>query len=291
MRSTSLFVTDENCEESDAAFARLAMPGTTHSAAPMNIAAIQLDSVWEDPRANFARAERLLAATPPAEGTLIVLPEMFSTGFSLDLSKTLGSAARETEGFLRALAMRHRSAVIGGVISPGADGRGRNESVAFAADGTLLARYVKQRPFSGAGESEVHEAGTAAVLFRLGEFTVAPLICYDLRFPELFREAARRGADLFVEIAAWPVKRIAHWLTLLKARAIENMAFVVGVNRTGREPRYEYCGRSVVVDPHGEIIADAGTAETILTASVEHREVAAWRAEFPALRDARFAPA
>ena len=254
----------------------------------MNIAAIQLDSVWEDPRANFAKVQSLLAATPPAEGTLILLPEMFSTGFSLDLSKTMQGAARETEEFLRKLAMRHLSTVIGGVINPGANGRGRNESVAFGSDGTLLARYVKQQPFSGAGESAVHEAGNEAIVFRLGDFTVAPLICYDLRFPELFREGARRGADLFVEIAAWPVKRIGHWLTLLKARAIENLAFVIGVNRTGREPRFDYCGRSVVVNPHGEIIADAGTAETILTASIAHADVAAWRAEFPALRDARW---
>ena len=110
-----------------------------------------------------------------------------------------------------------------------------------------------------------------------------------VRFPELFREAACRGADLFVVIAAWPVKRIEHWLTLLKARAIENQAFVIGVNRTGREPRFEYRGRSVVVNPQGEIVADAGTAETILAASIAHADVVTWRAEFPALRDARWA--
>jgi omega-amidase len=127
----------------------------------MNITAIQLDSAWEDPRANFEKVERLLAAAPPKEGSLIVLPEMFSTGFSIDLSKTMQGASRETEAFLRALAARHRSTVTGGVVSPAADGRGRNESVTFAADGTLLARYVKQRPFSGFGgpaEPDVHEA-------------------------------------------------------------------------------------------------------------------------------------
>jgi predicted amidohydrolase len=257
----------------------------------MNITAIQLDSVWEDPRANFAKVERLLAATPPAEGSLIVLPEMFSTGFSCDLSKTMQGEARETETFLRALAARHRSTVTGGVISPAAGGRGRNESVTFAADGTLLARYVKQRPFSGltdAGESEVHEAGHEPVLFRLGEFTVAPLICYDLRFPELFREATRRGADLIVVIAAWPLVRIEHWVTLLRARAIENLAFVIGVNRTGDEPNVKCGGRSIVVNPHGEILADAGPAETILTATIDHAEAASWRTKFPALRDARW---
>jgi predicted amidohydrolase len=258
----------------------------------MKIAAIQLDSVWEDPRANFAKVERLLTASPPEEGSLIVLPEMFATGFSCDLSKTMQGAARETEEFLRALAVRHRCPVLGGIINPGANGRGRNESVTFAADGTLLARYVKQRPFSGiggSGESDVHEAGTEPVLFRLGGFTVAPLICYDLRFPELFREATRRGADLIIVIAAWPDIRIGHWITLLQARAIENLAFVVGVNRTGPEPKYDCGGRSVVVNPHGEILADAGTAETILTASIHQADAASWREKFPALRDARWA--
>ncbi len=256
----------------------------------MQVCAIQLDSVWEDPRANFAKVEHLLAADPPEPGTLIVLPEMFGTGFSFDLSKTMHGDSRETENFLRSLATRHRCTVTGGVINPGTNGLGRNESVTFAADGTLLARYVKQQPFTGFGdadESAVHEAGTGPVLFRLGEFTAAPLICYDLRFPELFRAAMHRGADLFIVIAAWPEVRIGHWLTLLRARAIENLAFVIGVNRTGHEPSGECGGRSVIVNPHGEIIADAGTAETILSAQISHADVAAWREKFPALRDAR----
>jgi len=254
----------------------------------MTVFGIQLDSAWEDPSANFDKVERLLAATPPTEGTLLVLPEMFSTGFSLDLSKTLQSAAKETEAFLRTLAMRHGATVVGGAVSAGLDGRGRNEAVAFAAGGELLARYVKQRPFSGAGEDAVHEAGRETVVFPLGPFKVALLICYDLRFPELFRAAVRRGADLFVVIAAWPVKRIDHWLTLLRARAIENQAFVVGVNRCGSEPRFVYPGRSVVVNPHGAIIADAAQLESVLVAEIDHAEAQAWRAEFPALRDARW---
>jgi predicted amidohydrolase len=254
----------------------------------MKVFGIQLDSAWEDPRANFDKVERMLAARPPAEDSLIVLPEMFSTGFSLDLSKTVQGAARETEGFLRTLAQRHRATVLGGVVGAGSAGRGRNEAVAFGPGGELLVRYVKQRPFSGAGEDAVHEAGNETVVFPLGPFTVAPLICYDLRFPELFRAGARRGADLFVVIAAWPVKRLDHWLTLLRARAIENQAFVIGVNRCGKEPRFVYPGRSVVVNPHGEIVADAGESEAVFVAEIDHPVVQAWRAEFPALRDARW---
>ena len=254
----------------------------------MNISAVQLDSVWEQPRANFEKVERLLAASPPDAGSLVVLPEMFSTGFSLDLSKTAQSGTGETEEFLGDLARRHGCAVVGGVVNASGPGSGRNEAVAFAPDGRLLARYVKQRPFSGAGENAVHERGTETVIFSWGGFTVAPFVCYDLRFPELFRDAVQRGADLLIVIAAWPVKRIEHWLTLLRARAIENQAWVVGVNRCGREPDFIYNGRSVVVDPHGAIVADAGDVEKVLAASVDAETVRAWRAEFPALRDAGF---
>jgi predicted amidohydrolase len=95
------------------------------------------------------------------------------------------------------------------------------------------------------------------VTFHCGGFCVAPFVCYDLRFPEIFRTAALRGANLFVVSALWPIKRQQHWLTLLQARAIENQAFVVGANRVGSEPQFHYAGRSVVINPHGIIIADA----------------------------------
>ena len=257
------------------------------SGSMLKILGIQLDSVWEQPRANFEKVERLLIAQTPPPGALVVLPEMFATGFSLDLAKTLGSESMETEAFLSELARRHRVNVIGGIVSRAPDGRGRNESVAFSPGGDLLARYLKQRPFSGAGEDAVHEAGGAPVVFTLGPWKIALLVCYDLRFPELFRAAAGRGADLFVVIAAWPVKRVDHWITLLRARAIENQAFVIGVNRCGSEPRFEYPGRSLAVNPHGEILADAGAGEGVMHAELDHSVVQAWRSEFPALRDAR----
>jgi predicted amidohydrolase len=176
--------------------------------------------------------------------------------------------------------------VIGGVVSASTVEKGRNEAVAFSSEGSLLVRYQKIHPFSLGGEADVHEAGTEVHTFKWGLFTVAPFICYDLRFPECFREAARAGANLFVVIALWPMKRQQHWLTLLQARAIENQAYVIGVNRVGVEPRYTYSGRSVVVDPHGIIVADAGEHEGVLTSAIHFDVVKSWRQEFPALRDA-----
>ena len=253
-----------------------------------HVSAVQFDIAWEDKAANFSRVRALLADARPARGSLIVLPEMFATGFSMNLAITRQSGAREDEAFLAALAREHRAFVIGGVVSPGAGEMGRNESVAFSPSGELLARYVKIHPFSLGGEAQGHEAGREVVTFACGGFTVAPFVCYDLRFPEIFRAAAHRGANLFTVIALWPVKRQHHWLTLLQARAIENQAYVVGVNRVGSEPQFTYAGRSVVVDPHGIVIADAGEQERVMHAVLDVETVESWRRDFPALRDARW---
>jgi predicted amidohydrolase len=253
----------------------------------MRIHLVQFDIAWEDKAANHAKVFSMLESANPTPGSLIVLPEMFSTGFSMRLEVTAQREEREDEAFLAGLARKHQCAVIGGVVSPGENGKARNESVAFGPDGRLLARYVKIQPFMLGGEGEGHEAGDTVLTFPWQGFTVAPLVCYDLRFPEHFRSAVKLGANLMVVIASWPVKRYHHWLTLLQARAIENLAYVIGVNRTGSDPHLNYNGRSVVVSPHGHIIADAGEGEGIVAADIALSEVEDWRARFPALRDMR----
>jgi predicted amidohydrolase len=254
----------------------------------MNVFAVQLDIIWEDKRANFERLRRLLRGARPPADSLIVLPEMFSTGFSLNLDATRQDQRREDESFLSEIAAEYRCCVIGGVVSPGDNGRGLNQSVAFSSQGELLARYTKIHPFTLGGESTCHARGSEVVTFMANGFQVAPFVCYDLRFPEVFRAAAARGAQLFAVSALWPVKRQQHWLTLLQARAIENQAYVIGVNRVGTEPQFYYAGRSVVVDPHGIIIADAGEQEGIINAQIDVDKVNAWRRDFPALRDAHW---
>ncbi len=255
----------------------------------LNIHALQLDSIWEDKAANFTKVRELLAKQPPLPGSLIILPEMFATGFSCDLTKTQEATAGETEVFLRDLAREHDCAVLGGVVTPGSGAFARNQSLVIAPDGRELARYTKQQPFSLGGEAQVHERGHTPALFEWGGLKISPLICYDLRFPELARAAVKLGAEVLVYIAAWPVKRYHHWITLLQARAIENQAYTIGVNRTGQDPNFSYNGRSLVVDPHGIIIADAGEREQALRAELEPQIVHDWRAQFPALRDAGLA--
>src|SRR4051812_16346234 len=171
----------------------------------MNVYLVQLDIAWEDRASNHATVTAALEKARPAPGSLIVLPEMFSTGFSMRLEVTAQNDDREDEAFLASLARTHRSCVIGGVVSPIMDGKARNESVAFGPDGTLLARYAKIQPFMLGGEGNVHESGDTVVTFNWQGFTVVPLVCYDLRFPEHFRAAVRIGVNLMVVIASWPV--------------------------------------------------------------------------------------
>lgn len=252
----------------------------------MNVHLIQIDSVWEDRAANHAKARQLIAAAAPQPGSLIILPETFSTGFSMNLAVTAEPEGGPTEQFLREMAAHYQSCVLGGVVTQSADGRGKNQALALAPDGSILARYTKNYPFTFGGESVVHEAGQGVALFEWQGLRIAPLICYDLRFPELAREAVRAGAEVLIYIAAWPVKRIQHWITLLQARAIENQAYAIGVNRCGSDPDFTYTGRSLVVDPHGLIIADAAEQERVITAKVDFAIVHQWRAQFPALKDA-----
>lgn len=253
----------------------------------MNVHLVQFDIAWEDKVANHAKVAAMLEEVRPIAGSLIVLPEMFGTGFSMNLNVTAQKEDREDEAFLASLARKHRSCVIGGVVSPVSNGKARNESVAVGPDGALLARYAKIQPFMLGGEGEGYAAGEAVVTFPWQGFIVSPLVCYDLRFPEHFRSAMKGGANLMVVIASWPVKRYHHWLTLLQARAIENLCYVIGVNRCGSDPHLHYNGRSVVVSPHGHIIADAGEGEGVITVNIQPSEVENWRAQFPALRDMR----
>ncbi|MFB3787809.1 MAG: carbon-nitrogen family hydrolase [bacterium] len=253
----------------------------------MEVIGIQFNIAWEDKRANFEKVQALLEPVDIAPGSLIVLPEMFATGFSMNVAGIFEDEAGETFAFLRDLARRYRSCAVGGVVTRGPDGRGRNEAVVIDPGGILHARYRKMHPFSLAGEHRHYEPGQDVVTFAWGEFTTAPFICYDLRFPEVFRRAVRRGADLCVVIACWPAKREAHWTALLRARAIENQAWVIGINRCGSDPGHTYSGRSLIVDPRGEVIADAGNGEGILQAEADHAFVKKYRQELPFLADAR----
>lgn len=251
----------------------------------MQLIGLQLDIVWEDKAANFAKVRELAAAAKPDPGALLVLPEMFSTGFSMNVAGIHESPARETEGFLSDLAKSSRCFVLGGLVVKQEDGRGRNEAAAFGPDGSPLARYAKIHPFSYGGETQHYAPGTEIVHFDWSGLAVTPFICYDLRFPEIFRAAVKGGTQLYAVIANWPEPREAHWLALLRARAIENQAYVIGVNRCGMDPKLRYSGRGQIIDPRGVVLADGANAPGFFSAEVDLGSLLAYRKEFPALQD------
>lgn len=259
----------------------------------MNVLLLQTDIVWENPAANLAKIESMLAEAAPAPGTVVVLPEMATTGFTMNL-EPCRHAFDSTLALLRRIAARHRVGILAGIARIDHAGLGRNQALWVRPDGEVGPVYTKLHPFSLGGEPAPYPAGSSLETFSWEGLTFAPFICYDLRFPEVFRSATLHlGAEVLVVIASWPAKRAQHWVTLLQARAIENLAYVIGVNRCGNDPQFSYPGRSLVVDPHGVIIADASDAETSLTAQLDPLRVRSWREQFPPLRDARadFLPA
>jgi predicted amidohydrolase len=254
----------------------------------VNVIALQLDIAWENKSRNFEKVGKLLAQAAPVKNSLVVLPEMFATGFSMNTDAIAEDYGGETEQFLAQTAREHGVCLVAGAAMRGRDGRVRNKALTFSAGGELLAFYAKMFPFTPGGESEHYAAGDHPVAFSHGDCTISTFICYDLRFPEIFRQAAAvHRPELFAVIASWPIKRIHHWIRLLQARAIENQAYVIGVNRVGTDPYYHYNGHSLIIDPHGEILADAGESEGVIGVRLDIAALRKYREGLPFLADMR----
>ena len=179
--------------------------------------------------------------------------------------------------------------LVGGVAVRDRDGQARNKALVFSPVGEMVCFYGKQRPFTPGAEDQHYAPGGKGVAFDWQGCTVSPFICYDLRFPELFRDvAAKQRPELFVVIANFPAKRLSHWIQLLRARAIENQAYVLGVNRVGSDPFYSYSGHSLVVDPLGEIVADGGENEGVVRAKLDLENLAKYRVGLPFLNDLKW---
>ncbi|MBL8765227.1 MAG: carbon-nitrogen family hydrolase [Phycisphaerae bacterium] len=255
---------------------------------------IQLDIAWEDRPRNRARTRDLIGSAGVRPGDLVLLPEMFDTGFSFNLART-NDADGSTLAFLAGAAREWRVTLQGARTVIGPDGRGRNRASVLGPDGSLLVEYDKIHPFSFGKEAAHFSGGEVVVTYRwegsggaTGDAAaVCPAICYDLRFPELFREGMRRGAEIFALGANWPAPRKLHRRALGIARAIENQAFMLCVNRSGRDPHLEYAGGSYAADPQGAILGELGEAEGVLSVDLDLGALREWRRTFPALRDAK----
>ena len=250
----------------------------------MKIALLQLDIAWEDVAENHRRAAKLLSEAAAGGARLALLPEMFCTGFSMDAGRIAQPPGGPSEAFLREQAKTRDLWILASIPESG-DPAPRNMALLVSPDGSVT-RYAKIHPFSYAGEHRSYAAGDRVVTAEIEGARVTPFVCYDLRFPEPFRTAAA-DTDVYAIVANWPDQRREHWRTLLRARAIENQAYVLGVNRVGDGGRLHYAGDSAAIDPLGEILAEGDDRERVLFADVNPEAVGNLRSRFPALDDRR----
>lgn len=248
----------------------------------LELALIQTTLIWHDPAANREHFQALLEQARGAD--LVILPEMFTTGFSMDSAELAEPEDGPSSIWLREQAQRIGAVICGSLIIQAADGSYRNRLLWARPDGSF-AYYDKRHLFRMAGEHKHYSAGDQQVVFDLKGWRVRPLICYDLRFPVWSRDAG--GTDLLLYTANWPGARRQHWNRLLPARAIENLCYVAAVNRVGEDGKgHGYTGDSQVLDFQGEALLTAGEDDGVFRTQLSSEALNAYRERFPAHLDA-----
>jgi len=251
----------------------------------MKLGLVQYSPVWENPEENILEIESLIKSANK-NFDLLIFPEMTLTGFTMNSEKF----AEEIDGigtqYFLNLSARLKTNIFAGIIE--LDGENiYNSLVHFDSLGLIRARYRKIHPFSYAKEDQFYNAGNETVITQIDKIKFGLSVCYDLRFPELYRLYAKERVEVLVDIANWPIPRIDHWETLLKARAIENQCFMVGVNRVGTDPFNSYNGCSAVFDPMGNEIILVENEEKIIEAEIDLEKVSATRSKLPFLQNIR----
>ena len=225
----------------------------------LKIALVQSSLVWENPernRINFSKKIALISS----DVDLIILPEMFTTGFTMRPQDIEVEEGKVTLNWMIQEANKKQSALVGSI--PFCENENYTNTLFFVQPNGSYQRYDKRHTFTLAGESEVYKAGTKKLILDYKGFKICPMVCYDLRFPVWARNV--ENYDLLLYVANWPKPRITAWDTLLKARAIENMTYCIGVNRIGKdETGHEYSGHSAVYDCLGEQLTFTENEETI----------------------------
>lgn len=253
----------------------------------MKIALTQQDQAWEDKQANLNACDVLAGRAAGLGADMIIFPEMTLTGFTLNTPAV--AEPEDNSPSLRSLseiAARHRIGLVAGLVME-ANGQTRNCAVAFDKNGVELCRYAKVHPFTPAGESHHVTGGDKLAVFGFEGVEFGLTICYDLRFPVLWH-ALGELSDCIVNIANWPASRLDHWNTLLRARAIENQLFTVGVNRTGVDGNgLEYLESSLAFTPDGTKIMPTVSEASLLLVTIDRATVSAFRSGFPVVKDRR----
>ncbi|MFA6317474.1 MAG: nitrilase-related carbon-nitrogen hydrolase [Elusimicrobiota bacterium] len=244
----------------------------------MKIGICQLAPCFERKEATKSRIARLLNKVPRGrKPDWLIFPEMTLSSFSMD--PEAATINTEDIGFFSRIARERKAFVsFGGVMDR------RNLFITLDRSGRKVSSYAKNHLFTRLDEQKSYLPGSRTETFRLDGVRISPTVCFDLRFAYLYWRLGPK-TDVFVDIACWPTRRRDHWLTLLRARAIENLCFTVGVNRTGRDPDFGYCGRSVIFDPMGNLVLDCGSREGVFFADIDPAAVAATRKKLPFLKD------
>ena len=228
----------------------------------MKVALCQYNQKWEDKEANKGKIEDLLDNCKCAkEIDWLVFSEMTLSGFTMDTA--VAELTDEDRAFFSGLAAEHNINITYGGVE-----KGYNNLITLDRKGNRINTYSKIHLYAFGGEDKHYTPGSKQEVFELEGLRVMPAVCFDLRFPYLFWSMAKK-ADVYVVIAAWPMRRAEHWMTLLRARAIENQAYCIGVNRVGLEGKLEYSGNSMCFDPLGKTVVDAGTAEGIFISELK----------------------
>lgn len=251
----------------------------------MRVCALQMDVIKGDRAANQAAAERLVAEAVNLCGPeVIVLPELWSTGYALKRAFSLADE-RGDASFLGRLACEYGIAFAGGSVLAEDGGRLFNRAQVIDRDGRYAAHYDKIHLFGLMDEGRYLTPGRRILSFEMGDLRCASVICYDIRFCELPRRLAVEGAEVLFVSAEWPMPRVEHWRTLLRARAIENQMFVAACNRGGVTDGEVFAGNSMLVAPDGTVLAEAGTGEEIIWADFEPEQVRRARSHIPVFMD------
>lgn len=247
----------------------------------LTVSLLQCELAWEAPEQNRQQLAERLRAAPP-ESDLLVLPEMFTTGFSMRAQFLAEDAAGPTLAWMQALA-RERDCAVAGSLPVRVEGQVFNRMLFVTPDAHWF--YDKRHLFRMAGEHQHYAPGRARVVVPWRGWRINLQVCYDLRFPVFSR--SRQDYDLLLYVANWPSARAGHWRTLLRARAIENQACVVGLNRVGSDGNdVAYSGDSLAIDARGEVLADLAHRSVCETVVFSGEELLAYRKAFPSFRDA-----
>lgn len=254
----------------------------------LTLTLVQADLLWESPEENRKKLEALILDADKT-GDLILLPEMFTTGFTMNAKLYAEPPQGTTTKWMQKIAIQKQAVVVGSIIVND-NGSFFNRLVAVGPDG-ILAEYDKRHLFRMATEHEHYSPGQNKTIFQWKGWKICPLVCYDLRFPVWSRNHidAKGTAeyDLLLYVANWPVRRVHHWKTLLNARAIENQCYVAGLNRFGTDGAgFSYTGDSQIVDFSGAILASSTNIESVFSWTINKEKLEEYRRAFPAWMDA-----